>query len=388
MQKETTFFLTKLFLPFALLLSFMSIAALFAQQLGSVAEAELIAAGKSPAFKAWSVLAGIPIFALLIALVRKTSFQTLFLYGLGVIGILLIASMFTFSQTVPAYFIPAIVCTQLLPLLAWASINQIATRLEGMRYYFAINCVAGLLIAPTLFIPWERLSESATYMHFLLFGIAFFLTASWLVHRWIHLTLAGAGREEDTTVLSSTQWPLILSLAVIAAAIKIATLLSNSLFKDTLQQSTSLPEYTATMAQHASLLGAGVLLFLFVSIFIGPLLLQAKGWCFTVLIAPLIAALSIFAITIDLQPQFFTLQQVILRGLQLAWIIPLIQIAFLSLPKTNRFLVQAWVFLVIAPLLELPFRFISLGQAATAIVSLIIFAVMTGTAIAMSRASK
>jgi hypothetical protein len=91
---------------------------------------------------------------------------------------------------------------------------------------------------------------------------------------------------------------------------------------------------------------------------------------------PILGLFAILAPKISSSPFAYTLEQILLKGLDYAWMFPIIQIAFLFLPLKERFLAQAFVFLAISPLLEWGCKWLQLDSSGILAVSLFILLCM------------
>ncbi len=106
------------------------------------------------------------------------------------------------------------------------------------------------------------------------------------------------------------------------------------------------------------------------------------------LIAPISGAIAISAALISSQPWAEPASRFILRGFEFAWIFPLVQIAFLSYPQKDRFAIQAYAFLVIAPLLEWGTEWLKLGTPAAPLASFAILGFMTLCVVILAKNNK
>jgi hypothetical protein len=88
-------------------------------------------------------------------------------------------------------------------------------------------------------------------------------------------------------------------------------------------------------------------------------MLRTQGWKKAVLIAPLLGLLATLGVILKPAPISSMIDMSLLKGLQYAWIFPLIQMAFLTYPLRLRVLIQACVVLVFAPLFEVIMPFLA-----------------------------
>ncbi|MFS8563531.1 MAG: NTP/NDP exchange transporter [Rhabdochlamydiaceae bacterium] len=88
----------------------------------------------------------------------------------------------------------------------------------------------------------------------------------------------------------------------------------------------------------------------------GPWLLKRFGWCLTTLLSPflVLGSVILFIFGIPFNFSILTLGKIhtiFITGLKMGLLMPLIQIAYLSIPKELRFRTKGWAELVLAPLL-------------------------------------
>jgi MFS family permease len=140
--------------------------------------------------------------------------------------------------------------------------------------------------------------------------------------------------------------------------------------------SSSTNESAAYMGRYAMIAGISTLLLSLISLFIGPQLLRSKGWRFSTLIAPLLGIIGTFTLLVHPLLSSYMMQQVALRALEYGWMVPLVQIAFLTYSQSERFLIQGCALLVIAPLLHLGTQLVQLNISSPFLISFFIFALM------------
>ena len=64
------------------------------------------------------------------------------------------------------------------------------------------------------------------------------------------------------------------------------------------------------------------------------------------------------------------------------------QIAFLSFPQKDRFLIQAYVFLVASPLFDRVGEWLKVGHGSSMVLSFVILALMVASIVSMAKTNK
>ncbi len=351
----------------------MGAAATLSQEFGNVIQTIMTREGSEfVASNQVMKLASVAIFACFIFLIESIPFRKIFLFCSAFSFLLLFSSIFIFQRSNATYFITSVFCPSILPLLGWAYINQMLSPVEGIKYYFLLNAIVGLAITPFRLISSTLLKYglsdnsdsllSPLWLLILFSLIALCFALVWTCDRWIYKKFYRGEQQQKIAIAPNKSWTSILLLAVILSSLKQVTLLNGALVKTKIQEITgSMREYLIMMHSHVSMMGIGIFILVLLSLFIGPRILQSKGWRFGILITPVIAGLAIIMVLITPNPFILHSEQAILNGLESAWIFPLIQVAFLYYVRKSRFVIQAWIFLVVAPIIELGFRFAKRG---------------------------
>ena len=103
------------------------------------------------------------------------------------------------------------------------------------------------------------------------------------------------------------------------------------------------------------------------------------------MLVPAFGSLAIFVLCFGPLMWGHSLSQAILKGIEYAWVVPLVQIAFLWYPQKDRFLVQASVCLVISPLFEWGAGFLNFGSFVSLTISFAILGLMSVCALNCAR---
>ncbi len=138
-----------LFWPFALLLAFLGVASMLSLQMGMWIGSGLVKEVPKYVLEVTSI----GLFVVLILVFGKKDFRKIFFSSLILIALLFVGSFFAPPSIVP-YFFMIFFCPKLLPVLGWCYVNQIADKLEGMKYYFALIFVSGLIMFPFTAMPF------------------------------------------------------------------------------------------------------------------------------------------------------------------------------------------------------------------------------------------
>jgi hypothetical protein len=115
-----------------------------------------------------------------------------------------------------------------------------------------------------------------------------------------------------------------------------------------------------------------------IMIVVGPWLLKHKGWKFSIHLLLALSALSTLPLFFTDNSAAYFINQVVLASAEFAILIPLLQIAFTSYEFKERFMMQACVFLVLAPLFTLGVRQFQTPAIVNILLALIILAFMAG----------
>ncbi len=356
MENHSTDF-KKLFLPLTCLLILIGGASTLLHQLGSFILSFLIIEKINPiSLKPWMELGSLLFFAIVILFLRNVSFKKIFRAALLMTILLTISSVFLFPNTSASYFILTIFCSKVLFFLGWAYANQITTQVEGTKYYFALNFITQWLLIPFALIPTGLIftwGTAHTSTPFLAGFTLLILGLVWLCDRWVSKrTTDKISPENINPVSSSSKWLSMISLAGLASGM---TLISNlnqpSIKAYFIKLAPTANEFAALTAHYLTIVGIGTFALSILSLLIGPRLLQSKGWKLTMLIAPAVGVVAILVTFINFLPFGFPSQRALLRALSDSWIFPLIHVALLNYSQKDRFLIQAYVFLVFSPLL-------------------------------------
>jgi len=154
--------------------------------------------------------------------------------------------------------------------------------------------------------------------------------------------------EEDESVEKNPGKP-ILAFGYALGAFGFIQLFLNLIFKESFRKLFDSPnQYSLFLANHSIMIGAGTIAITLIVLFVGPLLVKYKSWRFTSLITPVFAAAFLIAIWLGLP--ILKYNQLIFGAMGQALLFPVMQIAYLSLRKENRFKTKAWAEMVIVPL--------------------------------------
>lgn len=350
----------RLFLPLSLLIILMSIASVASQRL------EI---GNFSDFRYKAQLISAFICALLIFLVRNRDLRKIFRLTLAIISILLILSVFVFDRSKISYFITVIFCPTIFLFIGWAYINQMATMVEGIKYYFAFNFITNFVSPQFSLIPWVLFNK-----YIMLFIALSCLGFAFALDKFIFSKFYKTENKQLTAFLTLKT---VFALSIILSGIRLFSIITSHAFQERIvKAATSAVAYGNMIGDYMLALKITILLLTALSIFVGQRIILAKGWRFGVMIAPILAILlTIITLAIE-KPIVLIISETILKSLRIAWLIPMVQIALLSYDKNKRFALQACIFLVISPLLELGAEKIIVGKELSLLISLIIFALM------------
>ena len=244
------------------------------------------------------------------------------------------------------FFLLSLVKPGLLTIVVWGVINQITKLSEGMKYYIPLALFSGLLLTPPSF--FETAFE---HSRLLILGSIVFLVATLFVFRSICKKLPLERWEEDTKEKaepSTITTPIIFGFAF--GGFTLMSTLMRTFIKALPKDGTP-----AWFSNYPLIIGIGVLTLSIPVAYFGYWLLKKKGWQLAVLTPPLIVSQSI-ALSYVLHllnaftAEFVVINQVLLATLSSAFLFPVLQIGYLSLPKANRFSTKAWAEIIIVPL--------------------------------------
>jgi hypothetical protein len=336
-------------------------------------------------------LTSIVTFAALIVLLRNIDFKMIFRATVVFSGLAMLIGGSLFPNSLITYFLIAFFCPKALLLLGWAYINQMANKHEGIRYYFALNFMAGILvcfinIVSQILFVWLFNSGNATVLPSLpaWFGIIC-LVLVWIFDRIIHKRM-NENEEAENTLTTQIKWLPVTCLGIIASGLSVVYKINQPEFTAQMKKLFATNhEYICSIPRYSVISGCAILCFSAFTMFIGPKIVEKKGWKYAVLIAPIAVFLAILLSSAKITTWTFPVGQLITQFSNKAWIILLVQIAFLSYAKKTRFYLQAWTFLVVAALIEFGFAFANLGHMAASIASCVILALMVASTYILSK---
>ena len=371
-------YLNKLFFPLTVMLVFLGISSTLSYKIGAYLQDLLMYKGVNLAsIQTWSYIGSSLLFLGFLLSLKDISFRKIFRISLILVAVLLTLSLYVFPDTQLSYFFATLICPKLLIVLGWAYINQLTYQVEGSSYYFALGCAASLVLGALAFMPPLFNATSPSYPEGLFFAALASLGAVLLLDRWMFRKLPERGEFLVTKISLPQRWSSIVCLSFLLAGLPLLVHLNAPSFRTELEplaQTSS--DYVSFVGRHSMAVGVGSLLFLFVSLFLGPKLLRSQGWKVTTLLSPILAALTIIALFISQDPSVHSFSQVMFKGLDYAWVIPLVQIAFLSYSQKDRFLMQGLSFLVISPLFEWLGNLVFLRSFPALVISLIVIVLM------------
>ncbi len=245
------------------------------------------------------------------------------------------------------FFLLSVVKPGLLTVVVWGVINQITKLSEGMKYYIPLAIFSGLLLTPPSFFG-TALGTS----RLLILGSIVSLIATLFVFRSVCKKLPLERWEEDPQEKpepSTIFTPVIFGFAF--GAFTLMSTLMRTFIKALPKDGTP-----AWFSNYPLIIGIGVLTLTIPVAYLGYWLLKKKGWQLAVLTPPLIVSQSI-ALSYVLHllniftAEFIVINQVLLATLSSAFLFPVLQIGYLSLPKANRFSTKAWAEIIIVPLI-------------------------------------
>lgn len=354
-MKKNSDFIKKLFFPLICLISMTGIASKLAAETGQMMQNFMSIEGKNIPVKTLWELGSIFFFAAAIFTFRNINPLKIFRYSLAAIAISILSSVFIFPNTATSCLLLTFVSPKLLSFLGCAYINQIATLLEGRKYFFALICIASLFSSLSAILPTILLLKTGSAHMIIPYLVTITLLAlclTWLCDRWISSRFNDE-ELENTPVSVSKTWIPTLLLAFIASGILIVTNLYQPAIKMFVKNQFTSPQlYANGMAKILFQSGfTGIIISILISFWIGPRILARKGWTFTAILAPFVGIAITLCLMLLPTPIGIPAWRALTGALASEWIFPLLQIAFLYYPKKTRFFMQAWVSLIFLPLI-------------------------------------
>lgn len=356
-----------------LILLFTYISAILSQHIGT----SILQKTQTPLMHGmiWITL---PLFLLATIACKKWDFKKIFLYSSVGVGFSLLLSILFFDQSPLGFWICSGICTQILPVLGWGFINQMATRSDGEKNYFLLHFLIGLSMTPLSFLPSLAHKHSSFYLWSLLGGAIGSMILANVCLKKSELPQP----EKETSSLKLG--PTVALLGLLASSFRllnifyapVANLKLNTYLQAHPEIASSAAAYGTLISQYEKWIGAGTILLSFLSLWLGPLVLRKRNWSFAILSAIFIGIGSLLLTPFSSHPYFLGSQIALMGALHYFWIFPLIQIAFLKFDLKDRFFLQAAVFLVVVPSIENSSSFISLSPLQTQVLSLILLVSM------------
>jgi hypothetical protein len=378
-MKKVSKFISTFFIPFTLILAALMASSKLSRMIGQHMRAHINChEAISMSTRHMIELGIIALFIIVIYLVRHLDFKIIFKGSLAFVGALLAFCVLIFGASHLACFSCCVVSTRILALMGWAYLNQHISLKSSSSYYFGINVAYSLLMIPVVTIPTYANTKDPHFTKIiLLVALVLFLFAL-LCDKWISQKLLEKTSSENTS-LSSFRWVSLLGLGVLAFGLNGVAILLSPAFKEAARLKTESPsDFSVFLGSNAMTVGLIALLVAVIMIVVGPWLLKHKGWKFSVYLLLVLSALSTL-------PLFFTdnsavhfVNQIVLASAEFAILIPLLQIAFTSYEFKERFMMQACVFLVLAPLFTLGVRQFQTPAIVNIVAALIILAFMAG----------
>jgi ATP/ADP translocase len=243
-----------------------------------------------------------------------------------------------------------LLCPTLISVLLWGYVNQITHLREGLQYYIPLS-ILGSICSSLLQRGASHLLIKTSDPLLMSFIYALFLVLMAVVLlMWLNrkISLDRWTSEEDEAVEKNPGKP-ILAFGYALGALGFVQLFLNVNFKESFRKLFDSPaQYSLFLANHSIMIGAGTIVITLIVLFVGPLLLKYKGWRFTSLISPVVAAAFLIAIWLGLP--ILKYNQLVFGAIGQALLFPVMQIAYLSLRKENRFKTKAWAELIVVPL--------------------------------------
>ncbi len=243
-----------------------------------------------------------------------------------------------------------LLCPTLISVLLWGYVNQITHLREGLKYYIPIAILGGICSSLLYRGASQLVIKSSdpllmSYIYALFLVLMAVVLLMWMNRKIPHDRWSS---EEDEAVEKNPGKP-ILAFGYALGAFGFIQLFLNLIFKESFRKLFDSPnQYSLFLANHSIMIGAGTIAITLIVLFVGPLLVKYKSWRFTSLITPVFAAAFLIAIWLGLP--ILKYNQLIFGAMGQALLFPVMQIAYLSLRKENRFKTKAWAELVIVPL--------------------------------------
>jgi hypothetical protein len=330
----------------------------------------------------------IALFVILIILLRHVDFKTLFKGSLAVVAILLSFSVLIFGSSQLACFSCCVVSARILALMGWAYLNQHISFKSSSSYYFAINVAYSILMIPVVTIPLYADTQHPNFTELMLLVVILLFCIALLCDKFITKKLSEKSSSEPMS-LSSFRWISLVGLGVLAFGLNGVAILLSPAYKEAARLATESPsDFSMYLGSNVATTGLIALIVGVIMIVLGPWLINHKGWKFSVYTLLGISALSVLPLFFTEDPSAYLVNQVILACAEFALLIPLIQIAFTSFEFKERFMMQASVFLVLAPLFTLGVRQFQTPSIINILVALVILALMGGSTYYIAKKNK
>ncbi len=246
------------------------------------------------------------------------------------------------------FFLIGLLKPSIFLILIWGFANQITRLAEGMKYYIFLALVAGVSL-----VPFTLLGQAASLVQtrFFLVGSILCLSLAWLLFRSLCKKIPDERWEEEPgTPIEPSRTSYIFIFGLAFGAFRLMKSLLSYFIK-------LLPkEQTPTwIAEYPLITGIGVLTLTIPCLFLGYWLLKKKGWLLTVLTPALIVSQSIalsyvFYLAHLFAAEMLVFNEILLTTFSTAFLFPVLQIGYLSLPKANRFHTKAWAEIVFTPI--------------------------------------
>ena len=362
-MKSTSKFLQSYFVPFTLMIAAIMGAVKISRMLGQYIRANIAYDDTISMMTRFFVELGIILaFAIVIYLVKHLEFKKIFKGALGLVTLLLFSSVFLLSYSQASCFSCCVISFKILLLLGWAYLNQYISFESSSKNYFGINLAYNLLVLPIILLPtfYPILLQKDHQIVFVIFLVLVLIALScdkWISKKLLESTNHDGRKNQHVSFLA------MLSLSFIAFSMNGIKYLITPKVDDALKMATNSPsDYLAYMGLPTNLVmilafGVGIAM-----LFIGPYLMSQKGWKFSVNLIATLTTLSLLPLLFTKQSWAVSLNQAVMSILEIAVLIPFLQIAYTSFSFKERFTLQALVVLVYAPLMMLLTRFLQ-GQS-------------------------
>ena len=376
-MKKVSKFLSTFFIPFTCILAALMASSKLSRMIGQYMRMRINCHDAiSMSTRHLIELGIILVFVILIYLVRHLDFKTIFKGSLALVAILLAFSVLIFGASHTACFSCCVISTRILALMGWAYLNQHISLKSSSSYYFGINVAYSLLLIPVVTIPMYADTKNLYFTKILLLVVLILLCFALLCDKWITQKLLEKS-SSDNGSLSSFRWGSLLGLGVLAFGLNGVAILLSPAFKEAARLATESPsDYSIFLGSHVMTVGLIALIVGAIMIVVGPWLLHTKGWKYSIYLMLALSALSTIPLFFTDNSSTHLISQVVLASAEFAILIPLIQIAFTSFEFKERFMMQAAVFLVIAPALTLGVRQFHTPSLVNVILALVILAFM------------